>query len=94
MPICSTLRSPSPPRIAPQGVLDLRSKAREFALRTIDAQRQQFKRYGVWGDWEQPYVTLEPRYEAAQLRVFGKMFLNGHIYRWEGHVQAGSNTAV
>lgn len=63
------------------GVLDLRSKAREFALRTIDAQRQQFKRYGVWGDWEQPYVTLEPRYEAAQLRVFGKMFLNGHIYR-------------
>ncbi|EFJ46048.1 hypothetical protein VOLCADRAFT_93543 [Volvox carteri f. nagariensis] len=63
------------------GVLELRAKAREFALRTIDAQRTQFKRYGVWGDWSSPYVTLEPSYEAAQLRVFGKMFLNGHIYR-------------
>lgn len=63
------------------GPLELRTKAREFALRTIDAQREQFKRYGVWGDWAAPYVTLAPAYEAAQLRVFGQMFLNGHIYR-------------
>jgi isoleucyl-tRNA synthetase len=61
-------------------------------MRTIEAQRQQFKRYGVWGDWAAPYVTLEPAYEAAQLRVFGRMFLNGHIYRrgrageWLGRV--------
>lgn len=39
-------------------------------------------RYGVWGDWSRPYVTLQPEYEAAQLRVFGAMFLNGHIYRY------------
>lgn len=38
--------------------------------------------YGVWGDWERPYITLQPEYEAAQLRVFGDMFLKGHIYRW------------
>lgn len=38
-------------------------------------------RYGVWGDWDTPYVTLDPKYEAAQLRVFGKMVLDGHIYR-------------
>ncbi|KAG2447442.1 hypothetical protein HYH02_007767 [Chlamydomonas schloesseri] len=63
------------------GVLELRAKAREFALKTIDAQRAAFKRYGVWGDWSSPYVTLEPAYEAAQLRVFGKMYTNGHIYR-------------
>jgi isoleucyl-tRNA synthetase len=35
----------------------------------------------VWADWASPYITLQPEYEAAQLRVFGKMFLNGHIYR-------------
>lgn len=39
-------------------------------------------RYGVWADWDSPYITLQPEYEAAQLRVFGTMFLNGHIYRW------------
>lgn len=37
--------------------------------------------YGVWGDWAEPYVTLDPAYEAAQLRVFGAMVLNGHVYR-------------
>jgi valyl-tRNA synthetase len=38
----------------------------------------------VWADWGSPYITLQPEYEAAQLRVFGKMFLNGHIYRCAG----------
>ncbi len=38
-------------------------------------------RYGVWADWSAPYVTLQPSYEAAQLGVFGRMFLNGHVYR-------------
>ena len=36
----------------------------------------------MWGDWSTPYVTLDPAYEAAQLNVFGRMFLNGHIYRY------------
>ncbi|KAG2490299.1 hypothetical protein HYH03_011250 [Edaphochlamys debaryana] len=60
---------------------DLRAKAKAFALKTVDAQRAAFQRYGVWGDWSTPYVTLQPAYEAAQLGVFGRMFLNGHIYR-------------
>ena len=38
-------------------------------------------RYGIWGDWEEPYLTLDPAFEAEQLRVFAKMVLNGHIYR-------------
>ena len=61
--------------------LALRKRAAKFALKTVDAQREQFKRYGIWADWDEPYVTLKPAYEAAQLRVFGQMVLNGHIYR-------------
>ncbi|MEW5859058.1 MAG: isoleucine--tRNA ligase, partial [Cyanobacteriota bacterium] len=61
--------------------LDLRHKARDFALKTVDEQRQSFKRYGVWGDWDHPYLTLKPEYEAAQIGVFGEMVLKGYIYR-------------
>ncbi|BAB73030.1 isoleucine--tRNA ligase [Anabaena sp. FACHB-709] len=61
--------------------LQLRQKAKEFALATVDNQRQNFKRYGVWGDWDNPYLTLKPEYEAAQIGVFGQMVLKGYIYR-------------
>jgi len=61
--------------------LELRRKARAFALKVIDEQRQGFKRFGVWGDWENPYLTLQPEYEAAQIEVFGRMALKGYIYR-------------
>ncbi|WP_341529728.1 isoleucine--tRNA ligase [Nostoc sp. UHCC 0302] len=61
--------------------LQLRQKAKEFALTTVDDQRQSFKRYGIWGDWDNPYLTLKPEYEAAQIGVFGQMVLKGYIYR-------------
>ena len=61
--------------------LQLRQKAEEFALTTINDQRQNFQRYGIWGDWKNPYLTLKPEYEAAQIGVFGQMFLKGYIYR-------------
>jgi isoleucyl-tRNA synthetase len=61
--------------------LQLRRKAKEFALSTVNEQREGFKRYGVWGDWDNPYLTLKPEYEAAQIGVFGEMFLKGYIYR-------------
>ncbi|CAM9731587.1 unnamed protein product [Chrysoparadoxa australica] len=61
--------------------LDLRKKAAAFAQETVAKQRESFKRYGIWGDWEAPYMTLQPEYEAAQIGVFGKMFDEGHIYR-------------
>jgi len=57
--------------------LALRQKAKEFALKTVDG----FKRYGVWGNWDNPYLTLKPEYEAAQIAVFGAMVLKGYIYR-------------
>ena len=61
--------------------LKLRKKAQEFALNAQQEQCESFKRYGVWGDWEHPYLTLTPEYEAAQIDVFGQMVLKGHIYR-------------
>ncbi len=61
--------------------LSLRQKAKEFALETVEKQSAGFQRYGIWGDWAHPYLTLQPEYEAAQLGVFGKMVENGHIYR-------------
>ncbi len=61
--------------------LSLRRKARDFALKAQREQSEGFKRYGVWGDWEHPYLTLMPEYEAAQIGVFGQMALKGYIYR-------------
>lgn len=54
---------------------------RDYALSQVNKQRDDFKRLGVSGDWENPYVTLTPDYEAAQIRVFGEMAKKGYIYR-------------
>eukprot|EP00873_Tetraselmis_striata_P008372 jgi/Tetstr1/428636/TSEL_018624.t1 len=76
--------------------LKLRYKARDFAVKTMKSQRDQFRRYGIWGDWEEPYLTLLPEYEAKQLEVFGKMLLNGFIYRGRKpvHWSPSSGTAL
>jgi isoleucyl-tRNA synthetase len=54
------------------------------------------RRYGVWANWEEPYVTLQPQYEAAQIGVFGQMVLRGHIYRGRKpvHWSPSSRTAL
>ncbi|GAB4212041.1 MAG: isoleucine--tRNA ligase [Synechococcales cyanobacterium] len=76
--------------------LQLRHKAREYALGYIDTQRTSFKRLGVWGSWNQPYMTLKPEYEAAQIEVFGQMALKGYIYRGlkPVHWSPSSHTAL
>lgn len=61
--------------------LALRQICREFALAYVDGQRDQFKRLGILGDWEHPYLTLRPEFEARQIRVFGEMALKGYIYK-------------
>ncbi|MGA1623508.1 MAG: isoleucine--tRNA ligase [Synechocystis sp.] len=61
--------------------LTLRQKAKDFALKTQQEQAIAFQRYGIWGDWQHPYLTLTPEYEAAQIGVFGEMALKGFIYR-------------
>ena len=58
-----------------------RTACREFAAKQVDAQRADFKRLGVFGDWERPYLTMDPRYEAQQIRALGKIIANGHLYR-------------
>ena len=50
-------------------------------IEQIDNQRTQFKRLGVRGDWENPYITLKPEYEAQQIKVFGEMAKKGYIYK-------------
>ncbi|RSK53165.1 isoleucine--tRNA ligase [Bacillus canaveralius] len=62
-------------------VAEFRKLCAEYAYQQIDSQRTQFKRLGVRGDWENPYITLEPEYEAQQIRVFGEMAKKGYIYK-------------
>ncbi len=58
-----------------------RAACREYAHKQIDAQRADFKRLGVLGDWDHPYMTMAPRFEADQLRAFGLIIKNGHVYK-------------
>ena len=58
-----------------------RAACRAYAQEQIDRQRVDFKRLGVLGDWENPYRTMDPMYEAQQIRAFGKIIENGHLYK-------------
>ncbi len=58
-----------------------RDKCRDFALKFVDTQRSEFQRLGVIGDWDDPYLTLKPEFEARQVEVFGKMAERGLIYK-------------
>jgi isoleucyl-tRNA synthetase len=59
----------------------LRRLCREWATEHIDLQREGFKRLGVTGEWDNPYLTYVPSYEAGNVKVFKKMYENGEIYR-------------
>ncbi|MDD2418033.1 MAG: isoleucine--tRNA ligase [Oscillospiraceae bacterium] len=59
----------------------LRAVCREFALGYVNDQRDQFKRLGVLGEWDNPYLTLTPEFEARQIEVFGEMAMKGYIYK-------------
>ncbi len=58
---------------------ELRARCREFAHKNLKGQEKEFKRLGVLGNWEHPYLTIDPEYEAEQVRVFGEMFKKGYI---------------
>jgi len=58
---------------------ELRAKCREFAHKNLKGQEQEFRRLGVLGDWANPYLTINPEYEAEQVRVFGEMYKKGYI---------------
>ena len=60
---------------------DFRDACREFATDYVNRQREQFKRLGVIGDWDNPYLTMDSAFEAHEVRVFGKMYEKGYIYK-------------
>lgn len=62
-------------------VAAFRQLCEEYAYEQIDNQRTQFRRLGIRGDWENPYITLKPEFEARQIEVFGKMAEKGYIYK-------------
>ena len=62
-------------------LLDYLEECRKYAMKQVDMQRSDFKSLGVLADWDRPYLTLLPEYEAAQIRVFGKMAEKGYIYK-------------
>ncbi|NLY29657.1 MAG: isoleucine--tRNA ligase [Firmicutes bacterium] len=61
--------------------VEFRQKCKEFALKWLGVQREEFERLGIWGEWDDPYVTLAPEYEAKQVEIFGAMVNKGYIYR-------------
>ena len=62
-------------------VSDFRSACEGFAQNFIDIQREQFKRLGITADWEHPYATMAPEFEAREVKVFGDMYRRGYIYK-------------
>nr|WP_254216909.1 isoleucine--tRNA ligase [Synechococcus sp. CCY 9618] len=61
--------------------IDLRRRAHAYALEQVEIQKGGFRRWGIWADWDRPYLTMNKDFEAAQIGVFTQMVLAGHIYR-------------
>jgi Isoleucyl-tRNA synthetase (EC 6.1.1.5) len=61
--------------------VEFRKMCRQYALEQVDIQREEFKRLGVRGDWDHPYLTLNPEFEAKQIEIFGQMAEKGYIYK-------------
>jgi isoleucyl-tRNA synthetase len=76
--------------------LEVRKKSEAFARKYIDIQREQFKRLGVLGDWEKPYLTMDPKYEAEILRAFAVFVEEGLVYQSKKPVfwSTGAQTAL
>ncbi len=61
--------------------IEIRKKCQKYAKKYIDIQRKQFKRLGIFGDWEKPYLTLDFKYEAKIIEVFSRLIKDGYIYK-------------
>ncbi len=70
-----------PEKMAKISQAKLRELCRDWAMEFVDVQREEFKRLGVRGDWDDPYLTLNHSYEAGDVRVFAKMYERGEIYK-------------
>ena len=61
--------------------LQIRQECKKYALKWVEKQKEGFKRLGILGNWDNPYITLRPEYEAEQLKVFKEIYENGYIYK-------------
>ena len=75
---------------------EIRRRCEIFARKWIDIQRESFRRLGVFGDWDNPYLTLDPGYEAEIIRVFAALVEKGAVYQSQKPVQwsYGAHTAL
>ena len=91
--VLQTMKSKERQALTP---ITLREKAASFAKETVGKQSLAFQRYGIMGDFDHPYMTLQPQFEAAQIRVFGEMFQRGYIFRGRKpvHWSPSSQTAL
>ncbi len=60
---------------------EFRTACHKFAQKYVDVQKGQFVRLGVTGDWDHPYLTMDPLFEAREVKVFGEMYKKGYIYK-------------
>ena len=81
MPIESAIIKQNKLNRKAMSVPEFRSACQQFADHYIDVQREGFKRMGVIGDWEHPYKTMDPGFEAEEVKVFGAMYKKGYIYK-------------
>ena len=81
MPIESAIIKQNKLNRKAMSVPEFRTACHEFAQHYVDVQREGFKRMGVLGDWEHPYLTMNPSFEAEEVKVFGEMYKKGCIYK-------------
>ena len=81
MPIESNIIKQNKLNHKAMSIPDFRSACRDFAAHYVDVQRDAFKRIGVVGDWDHPYLTMDPGFEAEEVKVFGEMYKKGYIYK-------------
>jgi isoleucyl-tRNA synthetase len=62
-------------------LVEIRQRCRDYATRFVDIQRKEFQRLGVFGEWENPYLTMKYKYQATIVREFGKFLLDGSVYK-------------
>ena len=81
MPIESNIIKQNKLNHKAMSIPDFRSACHDFAAHYVDVQRDAFKRIGVVGDWDHPYLTMDPGFEAEEVKVFGAMYKKGYIYK-------------
>ncbi len=81
MPIESAIIKQNKLNRKAMAIPEFRDACHGFAQSFVDIQREEFKRLGVIGDWAHPYLTMDPKFEAEEVKIFGKMYEKGYIYK-------------